>query len=51
MKLRKYYGFIADEDCLICPKCATKNDWYQIEVVTREGYPDGYTCGYCGDTK
>lgn len=45
--MKKYYGFIVNDECLVCPECA-KNPDYQLEGTGREGYPDGYTCVDCG---
>jgi hypothetical protein len=46
------YGFIVEGDGLICSNCAD-NPLYKgvLEEVEAEGYPDGYTCADCGNTK
>jgi len=46
------YGFTVEGDGLICSDCAD-NPLYAgvLEEVEGEGYPDGYTCSDCGNTK
>jgi hypothetical protein len=46
------YGFTVEGDGLICSNCAD-NPLYNgvLEEVEEQGYPDGYTCADCGNTK
>lgn len=44
-----FYGFIVDEESIVCPKCAKAyRSENSIEGILNNGYPDGYTCDDCG---
>ena len=46
------YGYTVEGEALICTNCAD-NPMYNgvLECVSKEGYPDGYTCADCGKVK